>query len=100
MSAVPKASLYYYKQSIWASVALLALEEKGYAPDEIDLKEVDLFKGENFSPSYLRINNNATVPTLVVPLETTLDPEVESRYKAIKDTKVCNLNIDHYNQSD
>ncbi|THH01810.1 hypothetical protein EW026_g956 [Hermanssonia centrifuga] len=60
MSAVPKASLYYYKQSIWASVALLALEEKGYAPDEIDLKEVDLFKGENFSPSYLRINNNGT----------------------------------------
>ena len=30
----------------------------------------------------------ATVPTLVVPLSTTLDPEVESRYKAIKDTKV------------
>ena len=30
----------------------------------------------------------ATVPTLVVPLSTTLDPDVESRYKAIKDTKV------------
>jgi hypothetical protein len=29
------------------------------------------------------------VPTLVVPLSTTLEAEVESRYKAIKDTKVC-----------
>ena len=68
-------------------------------------------KGENFDPSYLRINANgelrsylhrvtslnltqslcpstATVPTLVVPLSTTLEPEVESRYRAIKDTKV------------
>lgn len=35
------------------------------------------------------IGSTATVPTLVVPLETTLDPDVESRYKAIKDTKVC-----------
>ena len=32
--------------------------------------------------------DTATVPTLVVPLSTTLDPDVESRYKAIKDTKV------------
>lgn len=84
---LPKASLYYYKNSIWASVPLLALEEKGYGADEVDLKEVDLSKGENFSPAYLRINNNATVPTLVVPLENTLEPEIESRYKAIKDTK-------------
>ena len=29
-----------------------------------------------------------TVPTLVVPLEKTLAPEIESRYKAIQDTKV------------
>ncbi|KAI0348597.1 hypothetical protein BDW22DRAFT_1350836 [Trametopsis cervina] len=85
--AVPKASLYYYKDSIWSSVALLTLEEKGYGPDEVDLKEVDLGRGENFDPTYLRINANATVPTLVVPLSTTLEPEVESRYKAIKDTK-------------
>ncbi|EKM61076.1 uncharacterized protein PHACADRAFT_247441 [Phanerochaete carnosa HHB-10118-sp] len=84
---VPKASLYFYKQSVWASVPLLALEEKGYGTDEIDLKEVDLSKGENFTPAYLRINNNATVPTLVVPLENTLDPEIESRYKPLRDTK-------------
>ena len=29
-----------------------------------------------------------TVPTLVVPLQKTLAPEIESRYKAIQDTKV------------
>ncbi|CAL1695731.1 unnamed protein product [Somion occarium] len=84
---IPKAALYYYKPSIWASVPLLALEEKGYGPDEVDLKEVDLSKGENFKPQYLRLNPNATVPTLVVPLENTLSSEIESRYKAIQNTK-------------
>ncbi|OCH96128.1 hypothetical protein OBBRIDRAFT_787578 [Obba rivulosa] len=84
---VPKAALYYYPPSIWASVTVLALEEKGYGPDEIDLKEVDLSKGENFQPAYLRINPNATVPTLVVPLEDTLSPEIASRYKAIQNSK-------------
>ncbi|KAI0724602.1 hypothetical protein C8T65DRAFT_599230 [Cerioporus squamosus] len=85
--AVPKAALYYSPASIWASVPLLALEEKGYGDDEIDLKAVDIAKGENFAPSYLRLNPGATVPTLVVPLEKTLSPEIESRYKAIQDTK-------------
>ncbi|KAL7285348.1 hypothetical protein PYCCODRAFT_1434290 [Trametes coccinea BRFM310] len=84
---IPKASLYYFHGSVWASVPLLALEEKGYGPDEVDLKEVDLAKGENFMPSYLRLNPQGTVPTLVVPLEKTLAPEIESRYKAIQDTK-------------
>ena len=30
----------------------------------------------------------ATVPTLVVPLQKTLGPDMESRYKAIQDSKV------------
>lgn len=30
----------------------------------------------------------ATVPTLVVPLKSTLGPDIESRYKAVQDTKV------------
>jgi hypothetical protein len=30
----------------------------------------------------------ATVPTLVVPLQKTLGPNTETRYKAITDTKV------------
>ncbi|CCM06322.1 uncharacterized protein FIBRA_08574 [Fibroporia radiculosa] len=84
---LPKAALYYYPSSIWSSAPLLALEEKGYGQDEIDLKLVDLSKGENYSPTFLRLNPKATVPTLVVPLHTTLSPEIESRYKAIQDTK-------------
>jgi len=87
MSPVPKAALYYYKHSVWASAPLLALEEKGYGADEVDLKEVDLSKGENFAPAYLRLNPHATVPTLVVPLQNTLNSEIESRYKAIQDSK-------------
>ncbi|RPD82505.1 hypothetical protein L226DRAFT_578786 [Lentinus tigrinus ALCF2SS1-7] len=86
---VPKAALYYSPASIWASVPLLALEEKGYGSDEVDLKEVNLATGENFRPSYLRLNPAGTVPTLVVPLQKTLSPEIESRYKAIQDTKAC-----------
>ncbi|KAI0296168.1 hypothetical protein BC826DRAFT_908571 [Russula brevipes] len=83
---VPKAVLYYNPQSAWSIAALLALEEKGYGKDEVDLKLVDLSKGENFSPSFLRLNPQGTVPTLVVPFENTLSPDMESRYRAITDT--------------
>lgn len=84
---LPKAALYYFPKSIWSTIPLLVLEEKGYAPDEIDLKVVDLHKGEQYTPSYLRLNPNGTVPTLVVPLHKTLSLEIESRYKAIQDSK-------------
>jgi glutathione S-transferase len=87
MSTVPKAVLYYDPRSTWSLAVLLALEEKGYGKDEIDLKLVDLSKGENFSPSFLRINPTATVPTMVVPFENTLSADMESRYKAITDTE-------------
>lgn len=86
-SQLPKAVLYYYPQSVWSSAALLALEEKGYGEDEVDLKVVDLVKGENYAPSFLRLNPKATVPTLVVPLQRTLSQDVESRYKALTETK-------------
>ncbi|KAH9919087.1 uncharacterized protein B0H18DRAFT_1029102 [Fomitopsis serialis] len=76
---VPKAALYYFPTSVW--------EEKGYGADELDLKLVDISKGENYAPSYLRLNPQATVPTLVVPLHKTLAPDMESRYKAIQDSK-------------
>ncbi|KAI0726172.1 hypothetical protein C8Q72DRAFT_784202 [Fomitopsis betulina] len=84
---VPKAALYYFPASVWSAPPLLALEEKGYAADEVDLKLVDISKGENYAPSYLRLNPQATVPTLVVPLQKTLGPDMESRYKAIQDSK-------------
>ncbi|KAJ6621726.1 hypothetical protein B0H10DRAFT_1789598 [Mycena sp. CBHHK59/15] len=85
--SVPKAVLYYSPDSVWSSAALLALEEKGYADDELDRKAVDLGKGENFSVSFLRLNPKATVPTLVVPFHDSLSEDVESRYKALTETK-------------
>ncbi|KAG7450542.1 uncharacterized protein BT62DRAFT_927819 [Guyanagaster necrorhizus] len=87
MSSIPKAVLYYSSESIWSSAVLLALEEKGYGADEVDLRVVDLNKGGNFDPSFLRLNNKAIVPTLVVPLQKTLSVAVESRYRAITDSK-------------
>ncbi|KAA1471514.1 hypothetical protein DENSPDRAFT_837519 [Dentipellis sp. KUC8613] len=85
-SPIPKAVLYY-ADSAWSYAVRLALEEKGYGDDEIDLKIVDLGKGENFAPSFLRLNPKGTVPTLVVPFENTLSPDTESRYKAVTDVK-------------
>ncbi|KAJ4486094.1 hypothetical protein J3R30DRAFT_3655362 [Lentinula aciculospora] len=80
MSDIPKAVLYYSNSSIWS-------EEKGYGKDELDLRVVDLAKGENYGPKFLRLNSKATVPTLVVPLDKSLSVEVESRYKAITESK-------------
>ncbi|KAF5355672.1 hypothetical protein D9756_003746 [Leucocoprinus leucothites] len=71
-SHIPKAILYYNPRSVWSAVALLGLYEKGYGTDEVELQIVDL----------------ATVPTLVVPLQKTLSEDVESRYKAITESKV------------
>ncbi|KIK70956.1 hypothetical protein GYMLUDRAFT_149698 [Collybiopsis luxurians FD-317 M1] len=84
MSTVPKAVLYYAHVSIWSSAGY---EEKGYGQDELEYKLVDLVKGENYNLSFLRLNSKATVPTLVVPLQKTLSEDVESRYKAITESK-------------
>ncbi|TFY80944.1 hypothetical protein EWM64_g3067 [Hericium alpestre] len=53
---IPKAVLYYDAVSAWSSAVRLALEEKGYGDDEVDLRIVDLGKGENLTPSFLRLN--------------------------------------------
>ncbi|KAL1739474.1 hypothetical protein HDZ31DRAFT_49349 [Schizophyllum fasciatum] len=78
-TAVPKAVLYYARDSTEI--------EKGYGDDEVDLRIVDLAKGENYSPSYLRLNPKATVPTLIVPLAKTLSSDVDSRFKAVVDIR-------------
>ena len=55
--------LYYYENSICAERALLALAEKqirDWVPHHIDL-----FKREQFTPAYLKLNPRAQVPTLV-----------------------------------
>lgn len=84
--AVPKAVLYSWKTSVWATVVLLCLYEKGYSEDEFVVREVDITKGENFSPAYLKINASGTVPTLVVPSLETTGSEVSTRYRSLRDT--------------
>ncbi|KAF9535453.1 hypothetical protein CPB83DRAFT_888166 [Crepidotus variabilis] len=87
MPDLPKAALYYSPISVWSAVVQIAVEEKGYSPDELDFRIVDLAKGENFDPTFLRINPKATVPTLVVPYENALTEADDSRYKALTETK-------------
>ncbi|KAI0322631.1 hypothetical protein OF83DRAFT_1167332 [Amylostereum chailletii] len=84
---VPKAVIYLDRHSPWSIAARIALDEKGYGDDEVDVKYVDLAKGENFSPTFLRLNPKGTVPTLIVPFENTLASDTESRYKAVTDTE-------------
>ena len=55
--------LYYYENSICAERALMALAEKQI--DDWEPHHIDLFKREQFSPAYLRLNPKAQVPTLV-----------------------------------
>ncbi|KAJ7630914.1 hypothetical protein FB45DRAFT_833735 [Roridomyces roridus] len=85
--SVPKAVLYHSPDSVWSFAVRLALEEKGYGPDEYTLKTVDISKGENFSISFLRLSPKGLVPTLVVPFADSLGQDVESRYKALTDPR-------------
>ncbi|KAH9486955.1 hypothetical protein JR316_0001021 [Psilocybe cubensis] len=87
MAHLPKAVLYYSPVSVWSAVVLLTIDEKGYGPDEIDFRSVDLSKGENYDLTFLRLNPKATVPALLVPYENTLTDAEESRYKALTSTK-------------
>jgi len=86
-NTVPKAVLYSHPKSVESATVFLTLEEKGYGSDEVDIKTVNITKGENFAPSYLRINIAGSVPTLVVPTNKTLAPEIENKYRAITDVK-------------
>jgi hypothetical protein len=95
MSNIPKAALYYSPISVWSAVTRLALEEKGYGDDEIDLRVVDIEKGENYDPTFLRLNATASVPALVVPYENSLTEDVAShRYKSLADVKVAFINLE------
>ncbi|KAK5989324.1 hypothetical protein PT974_10839 [Cladobotryum mycophilum] len=62
-----KFTLYSFVGSQWVGVAHLALAEGGFTKDEYDLVEVDLGIADNFSPEYLAINPNGTVPSLTSP---------------------------------
>ena len=55
--------LYHHGSSVCAAKVRFALAEKGVVPDEMHY--VDILKGEQFDPDYLRINPKAVVPALV-----------------------------------
>ncbi|KAF7320360.1 Glycosyltransferase family 31 protein [Mycena kentingensis (nom. inval.)] len=94
-STLPKATLYYSEHDWRSSAVLVALREKGYAPDELTMRIVDRSKAENMLLPYLRISSSlGTTPTLVVPFKDTIadDP----KYKALTDPKAI---IDFLDQS-
>ncbi|KAJ7494853.1 hypothetical protein B0H11DRAFT_2003594 [Mycena galericulata] len=57
-------TLYVYDGSVWVAVAKLAIAELGYKSGDIAFKSVNLFQGENYNPSFLKLNPNGTLPTL------------------------------------
>ncbi|KAF4572745.1 GST N-terminal domain-containing protein [Pleurotus pulmonarius] len=56
--------LYTFGGSVWAAVPELALRELGYSSETISKQTVNLVLGENFKPDFVKINPNATLPTL------------------------------------
>lgn len=108
-SPFPKAILYTYEReciqsetlhragslsdhssttgSLWSTVPRLALIEKGYSKDDLEMREVDLAAGENFSPAILRVNSKGTLPVLVVPLAETTGTEVDTKFRALTESK-------------
>jgi len=59
-----KPIFYTFGGSVWSAVSELAIRELGYPPDAIDVKVVNLMEAENFEPSFLKINEHGTLPTL------------------------------------
>lgn len=57
-------TLYTFALSLWAASGRLAVNELDIP--NVKLVEVDLSKAENFSPEYLAINPNHTVPALLI----------------------------------
>lgn len=55
-------TLYHFNNSVCSEKARMVLREKSL---DWTSREVDLFKGEQFHPDYLRLNPKAVVPTLV-----------------------------------
>ncbi|GAA6062497.1 hypothetical protein JCM10212_006346 [Sporobolomyces blumeae] len=88
----PRATLYTFPGSVWASVPRLVALEKSYTEDELDEKTVNLGKGENFSPAFLKLSPNGHVPVLVVPYEHTLDDTIPTKFRALCGTKdICDF---------
>ena len=54
--------LYHHGSSVCAAKVRIVLEEKGL---EYKKHYIDILKGEQFNPDYLKINPKGVVPTLV-----------------------------------
>ncbi|WRT69693.1 uncharacterized protein IL334_006683 [Kwoniella shivajii] len=81
--SVPKAILYSWPTSVWSTVPLLCLFEKGYSEDEYIVRYVNI----------------CTVPTLVVPTLETTGADVDTRYRSLRDTiSICDF-LDHARSS-
>ncbi|GAA5966538.1 hypothetical protein JCM3765_000951 [Sporobolomyces pararoseus] len=88
----PRATLYTFGGSVWASVPRLVALEKNYTEEELDEKTVDLGKGENFSPAFLKLSPDGHIPVLVVPYEHTLDDTIPTKFRALTGTKdICDF---------
>ncbi|KAJ7720974.1 hypothetical protein DFH07DRAFT_858227 [Mycena maculata] len=58
-------TLYTFGGSIWSAAPELAIVELGYQDGlDVTTKVINLFDGENCSPSFLELNPNGTLPTL------------------------------------
>lgn len=55
--------LYHHGSSVCAAKVRFAMAEKGVVPDRMHY--IDILKGEQFEPDYLKINPKAVVPALV-----------------------------------
>ncbi len=55
--------LYFYQDSVCSERVLMTLSEKGI--DDWTGYSLDLFKGEQSNPEYLKLNSKAQVPTLI-----------------------------------
>jgi ganglioside-induced differentiation-associated protein 1 len=59
---MPSVELYHHGSSVCAAKVRLALAEKGV---EWTGHYIDILKGEQFDPAYIKLNPKAVVPTLV-----------------------------------
>ncbi|KAG8917132.1 hypothetical protein FRC01_002647 [Tulasnella sp. 417] len=66
MVSSDKKTLYVFNGAIWPSAPWLAVYALGYE-DQVDVEQVDLVNGANFTPEFVRKNPAATLPTLLIP---------------------------------
>ncbi|KAI0067713.1 hypothetical protein BV25DRAFT_852205 [Artomyces pyxidatus] len=58
-----KPVLYLFHGSVWSAAAELAVADLNYS-DKVEKQVVNLLEGENFDPSFIKINGNATLSTM------------------------------------